>query len=1325
MPSPCTPTSSVFFPRSNRMSTFDLPTRSAVLAELLQKRGIGHNEVEGCLIEFILRSWTDGKRVREWCEEISQILELIPISTSLKEAIHSPPLQILLPFVHLPSNAFFPSTEPPLPSPLLPTTSLGSISRNQLIAALVRLSIENYHDGSRPFCDEPLVCELCLEYIAKRWRSTDVCEEGTVDMISKKLTEVEFELQVQGHPATMDSTILPIFHKIRFQLGFVTSPQLVTRLNNTPHLDQTITRTTYPISLCVTSGSIGSRSVSASASALSDSINLSNSGSGSVAQQHHHHHRQQQPNQIVRAWVQRRLCTGVGYQLILDELSNVKSRLNDDRHREILIAVLDDFGIRSKLDEATCDQFGLLWLSPSPTQTSPTGKRIRPLPLLTSRMRRKRSVNKHHHGHIHAPKWLSHRRNNSSSSKISLSIHHPEHCRPSLPSSSPVFSPSPSFLTSPSTVTFPDESVLRHSTMHERPRTSFHDDLTSSLMSLTDPEDVRTVLLNQLMEMRYHVHGHDDEGWFLGGGREQAEELMGHLEQRMLGKKDLMGLREVFNSMRSAFDLGPGEKVESFSRPTTYMSVGTGSKHDTMIGRHSRHGRSVSFDLENYLAELAPPAASHTPTSSDENEDGHCRFSIQGEEVQTPESPVINVISTPFSPRRRASAGATSVLTMASMLTTDSQIDIASRMSCFEIQQAKREFPLQLQAIQFHFPARDIAPREDEWETYKRVSRSVPNLQCSEKYTRLPPRVGSLRKSKMRSSQSLSRLHSVQKLELSPIPATPLEYQGQFECQKLDLPSSPGHDPSFTATSGSPSPPRSFHTRTMSTTATPVAPSRASHSPLPALASVSTLCSPSESHLVTPTPGRRASFGLGLADKSRRNLHRHFAIFDGEQVSLSPTQEMTSLHIEVEDPVTPRMKLLALNSDQCSDESHTTTSPCADSQRPPGVTLNSTSKCSSSFHESSNKVDSKPGISPRISSLKFLPKVSFVPSSVSLTSRVTKSSTSSNTTSVAPQGIGMTASQDAVPLGEVMNLLVKQRTAGTDSALSVWEVEEGLQRVIQREMATVVRGGGVWDEQSRGRLVWLIEQVAVLLGDPIYIAPISRVIASLSASTMSTSSPKPRGHDTSPRTKQVSSPPPPVPSKSLYRTPRYATSQPHFPSSMRSASSMSTPPPVSSSCSQNGCPSTTSTPHPLGPRPNILRRHTGTCLSISSLSSVSSKYSTPSMEMMDSPPPPAADSPSASSFSYNYNHSCTQASWTPAATGSMLGTEVTTAALMDPVEELERGYEDWETPLPERMDFPVPRIRMRNVSEGSVSTVGTVGTFGEIRRGSLSGLAQA
>lgn len=38
--------------------------------------------------------------------------------------------------------------------------------------------------------------ELCLEYIGRRWRSSEAVAENVVDDISRKLTKVEFEVSV-------------------------------------------------------------------------------------------------------------------------------------------------------------------------------------------------------------------------------------------------------------------------------------------------------------------------------------------------------------------------------------------------------------------------------------------------------------------------------------------------------------------------------------------------------------------------------------------------------------------------------------------------------------------------------------------------------------------------------------------------------------------------------------------------------------------------------------------------------------------------------------------------------------------------------------------------------------------------------------------------------------------------------------------------------------------------------------------------------------------------------------------------------------------------
>lgn len=38
--------------------------------------------------------------------------------------------------------------------------------------------------------------ELCLEYIGRRWRSSEAVAENVVDDISHKLTKIEFEVSV-------------------------------------------------------------------------------------------------------------------------------------------------------------------------------------------------------------------------------------------------------------------------------------------------------------------------------------------------------------------------------------------------------------------------------------------------------------------------------------------------------------------------------------------------------------------------------------------------------------------------------------------------------------------------------------------------------------------------------------------------------------------------------------------------------------------------------------------------------------------------------------------------------------------------------------------------------------------------------------------------------------------------------------------------------------------------------------------------------------------------------------------------------------------------
>ncbi|OCF77599.1 hypothetical protein I204_01591 [Kwoniella mangroviensis CBS 8886] len=1289
------------FPRMRRMTLLDLPTRSAVLAEILQRRNTTSREMEGCLVEFVIKAWKEGRKVREWCRDVQQILEVIHITDSLRDLIPSVPMRNLLPFVNVPSNAYFPTTEPPLPPPFIPTELLPNITRSQLIEALSRLSVENHNEGSRPFCDEPLIYELCFSYISTVWKdkNLDIGDSNLIDWISKSLTEVEYELQLQG--ASGSNNILPILHGFRFQLGFVTCSQLITRFNSNSNSSSLL--------------SIANPTESFDTAATANTIH------------------QDDPTLLetfIRSWIHRRLSAGLGYQAISDELSNIKNRIEDRENKDLIDTTLEDelgFCNNTSTNLST-DQSGLLWSSPSSNPVHPdinigTTTKTEPedlysqlaspsaLSLLTFRMGRKRSFG------YHTPKWLYHKRNNSSSRKLRFPTS--DHLRPSSGYFGGTVIPESSSLTSPSTLTFSCPSHgnddIRQSTLSEntitRQRTTFRDDLTSSLMSLTDPEDVRTVLLNQLMEMRYHLHGHEDESWFLGGGREHAEELLSHLEKKMIGKKDLMGLKEVFVSMRSAFDLPPLVN-------TCYSAISS-DQLDSPFSRGTVSERNSvqrdSLNLDQFFDEVAQLPDTLEKSSSRENDDGHYHEAEpedgRYDHVEPTYQPVreegkrilsyggsgkpsqdeghaegTDTAREPFG--RRTSTSAHSVLTMTSMFTTDSQTE-GTRLSCFEIQEAHRQYHTESQAIEYHFPLPPSTPpplsaSQIQWELFERNLASVPDLTDIEgKYTRLPLKVGSLRTSKTRIAASISETTS-EELGLNTVPSTPTQQpspgspedaqeelsiisckQGRHSSIEPISPICPLSPSSMTEDSPSKS---TFDAHIVTPTTIRHPYPYGHHQPLSTLSSEATLYHRHDhSHLITPDR-RRAS--LGPIDKNRRQIHRHFAIFDGEQVS--PSKELRELGMgmgkSLEDPVTPTTKLTDFSESGLVEEDTQHNPKTAD------ITPKVRSRTSRSGIPNPLRI-----VPPRPSSSQMKNILSF--SRPSGARNISSSSASKQDTASTQSQTFVPKSP--IPLMEVLDLF--KRHQESEDGLSLWEVENSLYRLINIEKDRVERSNGIWDEEKKNRVRWLIEQVAIMLGDPIYVAPISRVVASLSSSDTQNHRPEsmtltasiPSQASSFSVVKVLERPP----------LPRYK-SQPQFPTSFLS-----------------------SPPRPEPVRPNILRRHTRECLSVGSIDSAISIYSTPS----------ATDSFSEKNLELEMELEEEMIDFpclpSPSIGGVVID-ESTRSRLASVDREKSRlrrvskgfGYVDWDVPLPQRMEWPVSQVnhkqRQRQYSEGSTGTFG-------------------
>lgn len=83
-----------------------------------------------------------------------------------------------------------------------------------------------------------------------------------------------------------------------------------------------------------------------------------------------------------------------------------------------------------------------------------------------------------------------------------------------------------------------------------------------------------------------------------------------------------------------------------------------------------------------------------------------------------------------------------------------------------------------------------------------------------------------------------------------------------------------------------------------------------------------------------------------------------------------------------------------------------------------------------------------------------------------------------------------------VPLSSILKLF-QDLSSGRELASE--EVEDALMRFVASERRSVEDKGDDWDAEARCRVAWLIEQVAILLNDPIYLPAISNVVSSLSS----------------------------------------------------------------------------------------------------------------------------------------------------------------------------------------------------------------------------------
>lgn len=397
--------------------------------------------------------------------------------------------------------------------------------------------------------------------------------------------------------------ISPVLHEVRFVLGFVTSSQLVARLNS---------------------------------SGLSTYL-----------------HPQSRPYQNITSWIERRLQAGVPYPLLLEECKTMKQRVSDE-NGDTIMDVLGLFGLAQPFVDGDYSSYHLVRKS----SHSPSFK-----PKLS-------------------PKWFSHKHAHSSLSKFDFPN---PYRRPSLP------------------------AIHSHNGATSVPRIPYSNRSNSSSSSSLAPGDdvytslgcaniseARSILLWRLLDMRYHVL---EGGWFLGGGREQAETMFNSLEQNIVND---MPLRKLFYFLRFTFGL-------HFS-PTTVSNLNVPSN---WLSGETLHARDVSFDLEQYIRDIS------LPVQITENDD---------EDERQFETHYRSRCATPA--------------TMSSARTSGSQVhDLgkrASSVSTFTIRQAVRRDTIKTRAIEFRFPMKKVEILHEDKRRSKLTSRSVSDFKDESSYTRLP-----------------------------------------------------------------------------------------------------------------------------------------------------------------------------------------------------------------------------------------------------------------------------------------------------------------------------------------------------------------------------------------------------------------------------------------------------------------------------------------------------------------------------------------------------------------------------------------------------------
>lgn len=657
---------------------------------------------------------------------------------------------MLFPFIRI-TSPYFP-TSPPFPPPLIVATSLPTITRKQLIDALARLSRQTSPPRDSLYI-ESLISEVVLEYIARKCNAE---QEDLVEAVGRKLTEIEFEVsldfpknfsgdsagltrpqvQMQGDLSIVRSTIHPALQKARFLLGFLSSAQLVVRLNASSH-----------------------NSIPPSDRVRPD------------------------PEQLVRAFITRRLARSIDPTVIVLDLASIQGRLNSASHKSMIISVIESFGLRTDVPAPT--EFGASSPtfeppSPSPTSTS-FGPTISPRRATFSRLANKWASRKPIAAA--APKWLSHRKNYSYSAKVGIPGFNSDR-RPSLPTlpSLPI----------PNTFIHTKSPLCGSTTsFHTQPGTASEDSQDWEDVGADSPPLTKDGMLQRLLKLRYVVSKHG--GWYLGHSKKEGKALLG---QSTFHADDVARLCALFGissfspesravpeitraSTPPPLDGPSSEPITPPCDPPVAPSLIPLSPADDsgdLLPRELISPLSFAeFDLEENYARIASARSSHAPklsltsttTSIERSSDSHHTYT-QG-----------------FYKARRRSTGVESLVSDVTHRTGHTH-GRGSRMSAFSIRQATKEWPLESKAYMYELAAQFTSSQQDTSDVEGEEPQEI--LRPAHRHTRsrsetdllalidrdsalspLPPRPSSLRRNRKFDSQLQISLASY-KLGEQPLP---------------------------------------------------------------------------------------------------------------------------------------------------------------------------------------------------------------------------------------------------------------------------------------------------------------------------------------------------------------------------------------------------------------------------------------------------------------------------------------------------------------------------------------------------------------------------